>query len=601
VILPLLAILLASAGVDAAPATVLPNDNTHAAGRLDGHRLTLALVAANGTFRPEGPHAPAHDIAAFGEEWQPPSAPGPLVRVKAGTEISITVRNRLAYELTVHGLCNRPGTCPDQPVAPGGASSVRFTATTPGLYGYWAAAGTTPLDERSTADSELNGVIAVDPVEGAPPDRIFVVAILADAIDLNDLTFIPTMNGASWPYTERLHAGVGDDLRFRVVNLSFESHAMHLHGFHFQVYAHGDLTRDRQIPLSRRSLAVTERISPGETFSMRWMPTRPGNWLFHCHMVAHMTPDPAAPANHDPHDMRMSGGMAGLVVGVIVTGTAPPAPAASAGVDRATMAITREDNASGKHPTYRVDFPERNAPRIAEGSIPGPVLVVQRGRPTAISIENHTPDPTAIHWHGIEIDSYFDGVPGFGGNGASVTPPIAPGGTFVATFTPPRAGTYIYHTHWHDLDQLSGGLYGPLVVLPPGQTFDPATDHVVMIGVTNIDGEEEPLVLNGKRKPAPIVFRAGVANRLRLINISGNNVALVVRLTERGETAAWTPRGRDGAALPGAMQVSGVARTPLTVGGTFDAEIAASRPRQLWLEVRRGTGQWELQAPVDVK
>ncbi len=50
VLFPLLAVVLACAGVDAAPATVLPNDNTHPAGRLEGHRLTLSLVAATGTI-----------------------------------------------------------------------------------------------------------------------------------------------------------------------------------------------------------------------------------------------------------------------------------------------------------------------------------------------------------------------------------------------------------------------------------------------------------------------------------------------------------------------------------------------------------------------
>ncbi len=34
----------------------------------------------------------------------------------------------------------------------------------------------------------------------------------------------------------------------------------------------------------------------------------------------------------------------------------------------------------------------------------------------------------------------------------------------------------MYHTHWHDAVQLTGGVHGPLIVLPPGQTYDRATD-----------------------------------------------------------------------------------------------------------------------------
>lgn len=39
-----------------------------------------------------------------------------------------------------------------------------------------------------------------------------------------------------------------------------------------------------------RPLVVTQRIAQGETFDMSWSPTRPGNWLFHCHMLQHMIP-----------------------------------------------------------------------------------------------------------------------------------------------------------------------------------------------------------------------------------------------------------------------------------------------------------------------
>ena len=107
-------------------------------------------------------------------------------------------------------------------------------------------------------------------------------------------------------------------------------------------------------------------------------------------------------------------------------------------------------------------------------------------------------------------------------------------------------------------------------------------------------------MLNGRTTPVPIVFRAGVANRLRLINITANNVDIVVRLVDAGETSTWTPRAQDGAELPRALQVSGPARTHLAVGATFDVEVAASGPRRLWLEVRRGGGKWLLQAPVVV-
>ena len=35
-------------------------------------------------------------------------------------------------------------------------------------------------------------------------------------------------------------------------------------------------------------MVVTERLPAGRTFSLTWKPTRPGNWLFHCHDNVHL-------------------------------------------------------------------------------------------------------------------------------------------------------------------------------------------------------------------------------------------------------------------------------------------------------------------------
>jgi multicopper oxidase len=51
---------------------------------------------------------------------------------------------------------------------------------------------------------------------------------------------------------------------------------------------------------------------------------------------------------------------------------------------------------------------------------------------------------------------------------------IEAGGRFVVRLTPPRTGTFIYHTHLHTYQQLSPGLYGALIVTEPGETYDPS-------------------------------------------------------------------------------------------------------------------------------
>ncbi len=136
-------------------------------------------------------------------------------------------------------------------------------------------------------------------------------------------------------------------------------------------------------------------------------------------------------------------------------------------------------------------------------------------------------------------------------------------------------------------------------LMPPGQRFDSQTDHVVLVGLTHLEGQDEPLMMNGSVKPAPVVLRAGVTNRLRLINITANNVDLTFRLTNRGELADRTPRAQDGAMLPPALQRLGPARSLVTVGGTYDVELpAGAAGNRRWLEVRRSSGAWLLQAPL---
>jgi len=62
---------------------------------------------------------------------------------------------------------------------------------------------------------------------------------------------------------------------------------MHLHGFYYQVIARGDGAGDTSYSEARRDLIVTQRMIPGQTMQVMWIPERAGNWLFHCHIPRH--------------------------------------------------------------------------------------------------------------------------------------------------------------------------------------------------------------------------------------------------------------------------------------------------------------------------
>jgi FtsP/CotA-like multicopper oxidase with cupredoxin domain len=268
------------------------------------------------------------------------------------------------------------------------------------------------------------------------------------------------------------------------------------------------------------------------------------------------------------------------------------------------MVVNEEADRYGKGlPGYRVDLEGTEAPHLTAGQVPGPVLVLYRGEPTEITIVNRTTRPTAIHWHGIEIESYFDGVPGFGGDNEKIAPPVAAGQSFVVKMTPPRSGTFMYHTHWHDVGQLAGGLYGPLIVLEPGQKYDPTTDHILMVGYNGvvIKGQRAPYALNGLSAPEPIFMRAGVPNRLRLINITPNNVGLTASLMNQFEPVQWKLLAKDGAEVAGTQGALRLARQLVSVGETYDFEFTLSNPQDLWFDFRTRFGGWVLQAQVQVR
>jgi hypothetical protein len=82
-------------------ARVVVNDNRRPAGRLRAGVLTLRLDARLGDWHPDGEDAPGATVPAFAEEGGPARIPGPLIRVPAGTEIALTIRNTLEHMLTL--------------------------------------------------------------------------------------------------------------------------------------------------------------------------------------------------------------------------------------------------------------------------------------------------------------------------------------------------------------------------------------------------------------------------------------------------------------------------------------------------------------------
>ncbi len=109
------------------------------------------------------------------------------------------------------------------------------------------------------------------------------------------------------------------------------------------------------------------------------------------------------------------------------------------------------------------------------GTIPGPTLTFTEGEEAVIHVTNKLDEDTSIHWHGLLLPGFMDGVPGFNG-----FPGIKPGETFTYRFPVKQTGTYWYHAHSEGQEQ--DGHYGSLVLKPKGK--DPIRadrDYVVLL------------------------------------------------------------------------------------------------------------------------
>ena len=554
-------------------AAVVANDNRAPAGRLRHDTLTLALELRQARWRPESPTDSGIVVTAFAEAGQPPRIPGPLIRVPAGTWIALTVRNTLDSAAKLFGLVSHPGARDSLLLAPGETRTLSFAAGAPGTYLYAAELATHDFakdDEKETAA----GAFVVDPPGGSPPDRVFVINIWGKAKDSTSYANALAINGRSWPWTERITAALGDTLHWRWVNATVRPHPMHLHGFYFTLDTRGTGTRDSVLPVPR-PLAVTHDVRAFETYTLSWVPERPGNWLYHCHIGFHVLPGAATlePADTTSHQ-RMSDNparhMAGLILGISV-----PAPPGWVDADRShprsLRLLVQEGARRGRAPrALGYVLQQGDTPPAADSVLnPGSLLLLTRDQPTDITIVNRLHEPTAIHWHGIELESYSDGVAGWSGAVRRLAPPVQPGDSFTARLTLPRAGTFMYHTHMNDLEQLTSGLYGPIVVLEPGARFDPSRDHLFIGGW---DGLDAKLLINGDSLPKPALqLAAGVPHRFRFINI-GPAAAYWPVLRRDSTLMTWRQLAKDGADLPAARSTPRPARFRIQVGETWDFE-----------------------------
>jgi len=116
------------------------------------------------------------------------------------------------------------------------------------------------------------------------------------------------------------------------------------------------------------------------------------------------------------------------------------------------------------------------------GQSPGPTIEVVEGDRVRIFVTNKLPEHTSIHWHGQRLPNGMDGVTGLN------QPGIQPGKTFVYEFVAKRPGTFMYHPHADEMQQMAMGMMGFWVTHPKDpRQHAVERDYVMLLGAFDIE------------------------------------------------------------------------------------------------------------------
>ena len=224
------------------------------------------------------------------------------------------------------------------------------------------------------------------------------------------------------------------------------------------------------------------------------------------------------------------------------------------------------------------------------GIVPGPLIRVPNGERVRIRFTNRLPEETTIHWHGIGVPNSQDGVPGV------TQAAIRPGQTYTYEFTarpagdPDGGGTFLYHSHVDEDQQMSVGLYGAFIIDPPRPASRPDVDRTLLFsewsadattgrtrGVMQMEGMlPNFFTINGRSYPdtQPIPVRAGKRVLLRLVNAGQFAHPLHLHGT------AFRVVARDGHGVPRALREL---RDTITLESAERADIEFTLPKGKWL------------------
>ena len=233
--------------------------------------------------------------------------PGPLLRVKEGDDVEVTVTNNTTLSHTIHwhGMYQtnswRSDGVPNvtqKAVEPGESFTYRFVADKVGTLWYHCHVNV----PEHVGLRAMWGPFIIDPKEPIPIEK----EVTKDAILMfsgwnpqvaqeygkgghpgEPITYF-SINGKSFPTTQPLRVKKGDVLRLRLIAATLDV-AFHPHG-HDMLVTHKD-----GLPLASPYEADVIHLSPGERYDVIMRMNNPGRWIAHDHIEHHTSNNGKAP------------------------------------------------------------------------------------------------------------------------------------------------------------------------------------------------------------------------------------------------------------------------------------------------------------------
>ncbi len=164
--------------------------------------------------------------------------------------------------------------------------------------------------------------------------------------------------------------------------------------------------------------------------------------------------------------------------------------------------------------------------------VPGPTIRAKVGDLLRVNFTNDLPEPTTIHWHGVELPAAMDG--------SHISQAhIQPGESFTYEFPLLRDGLYWYHPHVRTFDQVELGLHGTLLVHDAAKEkalgLDQIEEHIVVFDDVLLDA-------NNQVVPA-FSFSDPLQNSIYHVNGREGNV-LLVNGRKADQVSLPVPNGR---------------------------------------------------------